>query len=104
MPTWNGATDFRPDDAGLVMTGLDQRADEARDADAIGAALDRPLDAVRPGDERLHRLRIFVAEIEHLADLDAARVDALVCRRLALEPRRVMHVVGRGIKRSSIGR
>ena len=100
MPTPEGRHLLRPDDSGVIMIGLDQGADEAGDADAIGTAHERPLDAVGPGDQRPHRLRIFVAEIEDLADLDAAPVDALSPRRLARESRRVMDILGRGIKRS----
>ena len=38
---------LRPFDAGLVVERLDDRADQARHADAVGAAVDRTLDAVR---------------------------------------------------------
>ena len=91
---------LRPYDAGIVVTGLDDGADQARDADAIGAALDRPLDAIRPGDQRLHRLGIFVAEIEDLADLDAAGVDPLAPRGTSrVEAGGIVDILGRGIER-----
>ena len=48
-PTRNGATLLRPDDAGIVVAGLDQRADEARHADAVGAHLERHRRCRRPG-------------------------------------------------------
>src|SRR6185437_2955914 len=78
---------FRPFDTGIVMAGFDDRADEARDADAVGAAMDRHLDAVGAGNHRLHRVGIFGAEIEDLADLDAAGMHPLVRRYLGLEAR-----------------
>ena len=80
------------------MARFDDRADQPRNADAVRAAVDRPLDAVRTGHESLHRLRIFRAEIEHLPDFDAARVHAIARRDFALETRRVVHVFGRGVE------
>ena len=93
-----GATVVRPLDTGLVMRGLDDGGDQARDADAVGAAVDRPLDAVGPGDHRLHRHGVLGAEVEDLADLDAARLHALVGRNFALEPVGVMDVLGRRVE------
>ena len=72
---------------------------ETRHADAVGPALRRAIDAVRSGDQRLHRLGVFVAEVEHLADLDPARRDASILGRLDLEAGRVVHVLGRGVER-----
>ena len=70
--------------------------------DPVGAAVDRPLDPVGAGHHRLHRLGILGAEIEDLPDLDAARVQPLVRRNLALEARGVVHVLGRGIERGPL--
>src|SRR5689334_25291385 len=63
---------LRPFDPGIVVEGFDNRADEARDADAVGAAMDRPLGAVRAGHGRLHGHGVLGPEIEDLPDLDAA--------------------------------
>ncbi len=71
---------FRPLDAGIVMQGFDDRGDKAGRADAVGTHMHRALDAVRPGHDGLHRLGIFGAEIEDVADLDAARGNLLVRR------------------------
>ena len=48
--------------------------------------------AIRPGHHRLHRHRILGAEIEDLADLDAARVQPAIRRHFALERARVVDV------------
>src|SRR5882672_6705436 len=90
---------LRPFDASIVVAGLDDGADQARDADAVGAAMDRRVDAVRTCDQRLHRVGIFGAEIEDLADLDAARIDALVGRHFALITLGIVDVLGCGIDR-----
>src|SRR5215470_14138864 len=55
---------LRPFDAGIVMAGLDNGTGEARDTDAVGAAMDRYLRAIGPGNQRLHGVGIFGAEIE----------------------------------------
>ena len=47
-------------------------ADGARDADAVAAHLDRLLLAVGVEEGRAHRLAVLGAEVEDLADLDAA--------------------------------
>ena len=73
-------------------------ATSAARADAVGAHMDRMLDAVGAGDHRLHRLGILGAEIEDVADLDAARRDLLV-RRQSGEGRRVVLLGGRGVER-----
>src|SRR5271166_6263465 len=86
---------LRPDDAGIIVVGLDQRADETRHADAIGPHLERRRLAVRAGYEGPHRARILVAEIEDLADFDSPPADDFVA-----EPRRrlgIMNVVGGSI-------
>ena len=60
------------------MARLDDGADQARDADPVGAHMDEVLAAVGGGDLGAHRLRIFRAEIEDVADLDPARGDPLL--------------------------
>ncbi len=60
--------------------------------------MDRMLGAVGAGDHRLHRRGILGAEIEDVADLDAARGDLLV-RRQPGEGGRVVLLGGRGIER-----
>ena len=68
---------FRPDDAVVVMAGLDDRSDQPRRANAVGAHRDEMILAVGPGHLGAHRLRVFVAEMEDVADLDAARRDTV---------------------------
>jgi hypothetical protein len=89
----------RPGDSVLVVAGLDDRAGEARDADAVGAHLDRHHLPVWPLHLRTHRLRVLGAEEENVADLDAARGNLPVLRHLAVETRCLMLVVGRRIER-----
>ena len=60
--------------------------------------MDGLLGAVRPGDARPHRLGILGAEIEDVADLDAARGDAPLLRQRR-EGGRVVLLVGRGVGR-----
>ena len=63
----------RPDDACIVVAGLDHRADQARYADAVAAHLrDAPSRRPAPATVRVHRLGVLGAEIEDVADLDAA--------------------------------
>src|SRR5215475_12406561 len=93
---------LRPLDAGVVVTGFDDGADQTGDADAIGTAMDRHFGAIGAGNQGLHRVGIFGAEIEDLADLDAPRVQLPVGRHLALEARRIMHVLGCGIDRGPL--
>ena len=54
------------------MPGLDHRADQTRDADAVAAHLRDDLRAIGAGNAHAHRFRIFGAEIEDVPDLDAA--------------------------------
>ena len=56
--------------------------------------MDRPVHAVGAGHDGLHRLGIFGAEIKDMADLDAARGEALAGAELG-EGRGVM-LLGRG--------
>src|SRR5690606_33274672 len=65
-----GGDGVGPDDAALVVTGLDDGAEQAGDADAVTAHVHRRVLAVRTGDEGLHRGRVFGPEIEDVADLD----------------------------------
>src|SRR5437764_9510487 len=93
---------LRPFDACIVVAGVDDSADQTRDADAVGTAMDRHVDAIGAGDQRLHRIGIFGAEIEDLADLDAARIDALVGRHFALVTLGIVDVLGRSVDRRSL--
>src|SRR5438477_5465065 len=93
---------FRPFDAGIVMAGLDDGADEARDADAVGAAMDRHLRTIRASDRGLHGVGIFGAEVEDLTDFDASGVNPLVARHLALEAGGVVYVFSRGVDRGPL--
>ena len=88
----------RPDDAGLVVARLDDRRHEAARADAVGAHMDRALDAVGAGDLGAHRLGILGAEVEDVPDLDAARGHLLVARHLG-EGGRLVHLGGGGVER-----
>ncbi|MPL93332.1 hypothetical protein SDC9_39458 [bioreactor metagenome] len=90
-----------PDDALLVVVRLDQRADQAADADAVAAHLDRHLGAVGGGDSGAHRFGIFRAEVEDLPDLDAA-ADAAPLFRDLVEERLVMGLVGAGVERGEL--
>ena len=54
-----------------------------------------------PGHHRLHRLGVFGAEIEDVADLDAARATLLVLRQRR-ERGRVVLLGGRGIERGPL--
>src|SRR5262249_2429396 len=85
---------LRPLDAGFIVEGLEDRADEARSANSIGTAMDRPLDAIGAGHSRLHWHGIFGAEIENLPDLNAARMHALFGRHLPLEASGIVHIAG----------
>ena len=87
---------IRPDDAGLVVARLDHRADKPGDADAVAAHFRMHRLAVRRGDGGAHRLAVFGAEIEDVADLDAAAFAP--ARWGNLRPRRrIVLFVGRRI-------
>ena len=60
--------------------------------------MDGVIGAVRTGDARPHRLRILGAEVENVADLDAARGDAPLLRQRR-EGRLVVLLVGRRVGR-----
>ena len=98
MPTLERGDALGPDDALVVVARLDDRADEARDADAVRAHLDRDALAGLVDHDGLHRLGIFGAEEEDLADLDAAALDAAVLGDLG-EGGRVVALVGAGVGR-----
>src|SRR5437660_202222 len=93
---------FRPFDTGIVMAGLDDGANQARNADAVGAAMNRHLGAIGAGDGGLHRVGIFGAEVEDLTDFDAPGMNPLVARHLALEAGGVVYVFGRGVDRGPL--
>ncbi len=92
---------LRPFDAGVVVEGLDDGGDQP----ASGRCHRSPICTGRstpsgPVTTRLHRFGIFGAEIEDLADLDAARRDPLVGRHRA-NARGIVLVRGRRIERRS---
>src|SRR5947209_15535096 len=66
---------LRPDDTIIVVARLDDGRGEARGADPVRAHVDRGLSAVWPIDDCAHRLGILDAEVENMADLDAAGGD-----------------------------
>ena len=85
----------RPEDAGVVVEGLDDGADQARDADAVRPHVDGHLAAVGVGDHGVHGLGVLVSEIEDVADLDAPRRDQRIAKGLVLP--RIVLVVGRRV-------
>src|SRR5215472_8297004 len=89
---------LRPFDAGIVVERFDDAADQTRDSDAVGPAVNWALDSIRARHDRLHRFGILGAEIENLPDLDAAGVQTLPGGDLALEAGVIVHVLGRGIE------
>ena len=78
--------------------GLDDRRDQAGRADAVGAHRNEMILAVRAGHLGAHRLGILVAEVENVADLDAARRKPVAFGD-RVPGRLVMHLVGRGVGR-----
>ena len=84
------------------MAGLDDRAQQARDTDAIAAHMDRTLDPIRACNDGLHGHGIFLTEIEDMADLDAARGQAHLFWHFGLKAGGIMHLFGRGIERSAL--
>ena len=93
-----GGDAVRPDDAALVVLLLDGRAQDAGHADAVAAHLEVLGLAVLVEESCVHRLRVLGAEVEDMADLDAAldRQHALaVRRRIALDDiAQVGHQIG----------
>ena len=96
QPDPEGCHGLGPLDAALVVKGLDQGAHETRDADTVGAPLDRHLVALGAHHQGLQGLGVFLAEMEDVADLDAAARPQAVGRHRA--GRRVVLVVRRGIE------
>ncbi len=80
-----------------VVARLDDGADQPRHADPVGAHLHRDHAPVRPLHPAPHGLGILGAEEENVADLDAARGDALVRRHLGLEAGGIVLLVGRRV-------
>ncbi len=62
----------RPDDAALVVVLLDRRGDDARDADAVTAHFHRLLFAGFVEKRAFQRRGILGAQLEDMADFDAA--------------------------------
>src|SRR5262249_50421239 len=82
--------------AAIIVVLLDGRSDDARHADAVAAHVERGLTPALIKHQRLHRLRVLAAELEDVADLDAARdLEAPTPRgaRIALDD---LAQVGRG--------
>src|SRR5690606_37263337 len=78
---------FRPQDAGVVVVLLHGRGHDARDADAVAAHLQHARLALLVEHGAVHRTRVLVAELDHVADLDAAHDPQLaaVGRAVALD-------------------
>ena len=79
------------------MPGLDHRADQTGNADAVTAHFRNDLGAIRPGDAHTHRFGVFGAEIEDMAHLDAAPL-ALALLRHAGPCGQIVLFLGGGIK------
>ncbi len=69
---------FGPDDALVVMAGLDDRAQQTGHADPVGAHVHRCGFAIRPLHGGPHRVGILGAEVENLPNFDPARHAAAV--------------------------
>ena len=87
---------FGPDDALVVMAGLDDRAQQARHADAVAAHLHRHAFALVVHHHRTHRFGILGAEEEDLPHLDRARGFAARLGDGGID-RLVMGLVGAGV-------
>ena len=85
---------LRPDHTGFVVARLNDRRDQTRRADTVGTHEDRRLLAVRPIHDSAHRIGILRAEVENMADFNAAFRHAIGFEDLA-ERGGVMHF-GRG--------
>ena len=83
------------------MIGLDQRADQAADADAVAAHLHRHAAAIGGDDRRPHRFGILGAEEEDLPDLDPAP-DLAATLGDRIEHGRVMGFIRAGIGRREL--
>src|SRR5690606_22173541 len=72
---------FGPDDAVLVMAGLNDGGHEARRSDPVRSHRNEMFLAVRSGHCCLHRLRILGPEVDNMADFDAASRHTIPTRR-----------------------
>src|SRR5438874_6431178 len=63
----------RPDDAALIVVLFDGRGHDARHTDTVAAHVERGLAARLIEHQRLHGLAVLAAQLEDVADLDAAR-------------------------------
>jgi hypothetical protein len=96
-PDIEGRHRFRPDDAGIVMRGFDDRGRQARNADAIRAHLHWHDAAVGALHLAVHRRGIFGAEKEDMSNLDAARLHPLRLGHFGFEACRIVLFGGGGI-------
>ena len=71
--TWNGRDRLRPDDAALIVVLLDRGGDDARHTDAVAAHEQRDFLARLIEHVAFIALAVLAAELEDVADLDAAR-------------------------------
>src|SRR5690606_41135785 len=62
-----------PDDPGFVVVLLDRRGDDARNADPVAAHRRMHVGAAFIQHGEVHRLAVFAAAPEHVADFDPAR-------------------------------
>ena len=92
-----GGRSIGPDNAVLVVEGLDKSADQAGDPDAVGAHVECCLLAVLLEHLGTQGLGVFVAEIEDVADLDPPPLVAPLFCHFAGEEGRVVLVVAAGV-------
>ena len=88
-----------PDDAVLVMAGLDDRADQTAHADPVAAHMHRHAAPLAVIDQGAHRIGILGPEIEDLPHLDPAG-NALAFHGNLRENSRVVGFVGARVARS----
>src|SRR5689334_15327206 len=67
-----GSDCLGPDDSAIVVARLDDRTDEARDADSVATHMREDRRSVSARDLESHRRRIFFAKVEDVPNLDAA--------------------------------
>ena len=91
-----------PDDAGVVMAGLDRRTDQTRNADAVAAHFRVEHFAVRPRHRGVHCFGVFGAEIEDVPNLDPAPL-ATACLRNLSPFRRIVLFVRGGVAGRDVG-
>src|SRR5690606_3340156 len=97
-----GGDGVGPDDAALVVAGLDDGAEQARHADAVGAHVHRGVLAVGALHVGLHRDRVFGPEVEDVAHLDAAGRQTVGLGGLVFEAAGVVHFLGGGVESGSL--